>query len=357
MYFGVDKRTITNLKLRSIDFEILDENEKVKRSYQGDVVVSVPDKNTGEYRTFSSISVKKGQGFENLTMGCKKNGMKKTEYAKIDIFVDDKEVSNLIPDNVEKAMQKHGEVLEYIEKEYGIELTDREAKYGYLEINGTAELELSSSDYQGVFEALQFIAPSRYKDVDIRRNNDTGEIRFISYDNQSMRLKMYNKTEQLKQFKKVDVIKLYFRMEVCLEDSKKIINVFGTNKVSEITEDILKDYFIQTIKHDVFDRMDEYIEAGNKAIEKKKKALKKASKTGWTAKMCGIADKKMIHNKKRVDMVFDIQQVKDSIRADIKKKSNYDRTMRTHGAELEECEHKKNNLNAYEEIKSKFLSF
>lgn len=353
----MDKRTLINLKVRGIDYELVDSNEKIKRNYQGDVLVTVPDKNTGEYKTFSSISIKKGEGFENFTMGCKKNGKKKTEYVKMDIFVGNEEISNLIPDRVERGIQRHSEVLENIEKRYGIELTDKEAKYGYLEINGTTELELTSEEYQGFFEVLQFVAPARYKDIDVRRNNDTGEIRFISYDNKSMRLKMYNKTEQLKKLKKIDVVKLYFRMEICLEDTKKIINVFGTNKVSEITEEMLKEYFKETIKHDVFDRMDEYIEASNKAIDKKKKALKKASKTGWTAKMCGIADKKMKYNGKRVDMVFDIQQVKDSIRADIKKKSNYDRTMKTHGAELEECEHKKNNLNAYEEIKSKFLSF
>lgn len=355
MYFGIDRHVVSSLKLRSIDFDKLESKSNVKKSFQGDVTVETVDRNSGEYRNFTSISISNDERFGGLLLGCKKSGNKKTEYVKMDVFVSEPGGNNLIPLDTIEIMDKHYELLGYIDDEYGIELSDRESKYTYLEINHTVKLEEDSKEYQGLMDIIQYIAPARYKDISIRRDNKDGEIRFISYDNKSMRIKIYNKTRQIKQEKKQELDDLYFRIEICLNDSKKIISVFGTNDVRKITDEMIKDYYKKTIKKDVFDNIDKYIKASDKAIEGKKKEFKKASKTRWTSAICGVIGKKIEFNGKQVDMVFDIEQVKASIRKDIKSKSNYNRTMKTYGKELEEAKHKKNNLVRYQEVKEKIL--
>lgn len=353
--FGFDNRILTNLKVRSIDFDKLEGHRNVKKSFQGDIVVNVRDEKTGDLKSFSSITITKDEHFRSLLLGCKKTGGKKVEYVKLDVFVAEPNGHNLKPISQVEAINKHKEIMEYIYEKYGIRLIDEEAKYGYLEMNETIELEFEYEEYQGTLEAMQEVAPRRYKDVVPWKDNVTGHIKMISYDNKSMRIKVYNKTLQLQQERKIKIEKLYLRFEVCLNDAKKIISVFGTNLVSEITDEMIREYFIGIVKADLFDRMDLYIDATNKALVKKKKQSKKDNKTGWTKDMFSACGNKIKYNNRDMDMVFDLDQILEIIRAEIKTKSNYDRTLKRCKKEIEEKGYKKNNLARYNEIKSKII--
>lgn len=352
-YFGVDKQIIGTLKVRSIDFDKLESNSNVKVSYQGDVRVETIDRNTGEYRSFTSITISKDKKFGKLILGCKKNGGKKVEYVKLEVHVADEEGSNLVPLSVDEVKAKHKEILKHINKKYGIDITDKEAKYTYLEINKTVELEADISEYNVLMEVLQFLVPKRYRDgAKVQRNSD-GSIRFVSYDNKSMRIKIYNKTKQLEMEKKIKLDKLYFRIEVCLIDEKKIKTVFGTNLVEAITDEMIERYYMETVKADVFDGLDEYIAKSNKELKKELKLEKKADAKKYPKQFlkgaCGLKYK----NNMNLDLVFDIEQVLEILKADV---SRWDRTYKTLQVEIEKRPYKKNNLVRYNEIKSKILN-
>lgn len=361
-YFGVDRHTIKSLKVRSIDFEKLGSRNNARLSYQGNVRIEMPDRTTGEIKSFSNISITNDKRFGSLTIGCKSIGKGRMEYITLDVFISEENGNNLIPLTVEQVVKKHEELIIYINEMYGIELTNTEEEYKYLEMNGTVALEFDSGYYQGLMELLQYTAPKRYdkkneNNIEIYRDSEDGQLNFIAYKNDSMRLKMYNKTRHLEQRKGIKLYKVFFRIEVCLNTAKKIRSVFGTDRVSEITDEMMKEYFIKVVKKDVFDRVEEYLKKSNKAIEERKKELKEANTRTWTKDMFGICGEKMKFENKTVDLVFDLEQIINSIKKDTKRADSFKRTMKRCEVVMKGKEHKKNNLNAYEEIKTKFLEF
>lgn len=361
-YFGIDKHTLGNLKLQYIDFEKLESKSNVKRVYEDKALVEIPDKNTGEIRTFSSIVVNDDEKFGVLMLGAKKVGKDDEnyttkEYVTLDVYVGDENKNNLKPLTLNQLKEKYKEILEYIDEKYGIRLTMKEAKYTYLEINVTFEAERDISEYQAFFELLPVLVPRRYRQgSNTAHNPDDGLIRYVAFNGGSMRIKVYDKTKQLKMFRGIEEDKLYLRFEVCLNDSRKIKTVFGTNSINDITQEMLEEYFKRIIEEDIFDRFDEYIKVSNKALEKEKKRLKKEAPKSWTRDLFGRMNVEIKYDKRPVKMVYDIEQVKESIRADIPKKSNFDRTMKRCESVMVGYENKKNNLIIVDEIKNKILN-
>lgn len=360
-YFGLDKHTLGNLKLRYIDFEKLESKSNVKKIYEDKALVEIPDKNTGEVRTFSSISILDDKVFGKLLLGAKKVGKDDInyttkEYITLDVYVGDENKNNLKPLTLKELKAKYKEVLDYIDDEYGIRLTMNEAKYTYLEINKTFNVNRDIEEYQPFFELLKTLCPRRYRGgADTRNNPDDGLIRFVSFDSGVMRIKIYDKRKQLKMRNIADLNDLYLRFEICLNTSDKIKAVFGTNKVNEITEEMLIEYFKKVLKEDVFDRYDEYIKVSNKALEKEKKRLKKEAPKSWTRDLFGRMNVQIKYDKKPVDMVYDIEQVKQTIKKDVK--DNYSRTIKRCEPVMKGYENKKNNLIIADEIKEKILNF
>lgn len=361
-YFGVDRHTLKSLKVRSIDFEKLCSRNNARISYQGDIRVELVDRNTGEVRNFSSISITNDKKFASLTIGAKSIGKGRVEYVTLDIFISDENTNNLIPLTQEETRDKHRQILEHINNWYGIELTDKEAEYKYLEMNKTVELEFSSREYQAFMETAQFTAPKRYdknldgKNVEIYRDSFDGELNFVAYRNDSMRLKIYNKTRHLEQKRGVIVGKVYFRIEACLSTAKKIKSVFGTTKVAEITDEMMEEYFNKIVKKDVFDRIELYLKESDKAIEVRKEELKEANAKTWTKDLFGICGEKIIFENKTMEMVYDLEQIVECIRKEMPKKSNFERTIKRCETVIKGKWHKKNNLERYAEIKNKILN-
>lgn len=358
-YFGLDKHTLGSLKLKYIDFEKLESKSNVKKIYENKVLVEIADKNTGEVRTFSSISILDDKVFNKLMLGAKKVGKDDDnyttkEYVILDVYVGDKNKNNLKPLTLEELEVKYKEILDYIENEYGIGLTMKEAKYTYLEINKTFEVNREIEEYQPFLKLLPVLCPRRYRQgPDTRHNPDDGLIRQVSFDSGVMRIKVYDKRKQLKMRKVADLNKLYLRFEVCLNTDDKIKSVFGTNNRNEITQEMLKEYFKKVLKEDIFDRYDEYIKISNKALEKEKKRLKKEAPKSWTRDLFGRMSVEIKYEKKPVDMVYDIEQVKNSIKKDVK--DNYSRTIKRCSSVMVGYENKKNNLIVADEIKAILL--
>lgn len=360
-YFGLDKHTLGNLKIRYIDFEKLECKSNVKRIYENDILVSIPDRNTGEVRTFSSITVSDDKIFNKLLLGAKKLGENESgnivrEYVILDVYVGGESKNNLKPLALKELELKYKEILSYIEDEYGICLTMKEAKYTSLEINRTFNVDRDIKEYQPFLELLPKLCPRRYRQgPNVQHNPDDGLIRFVSFDSGVMRIKIYDKRKQLKMRKVADLKDLYLRFEVCLNTDDKIKAVFGTNNINEITEEMLEEYFKKVLKEDIFDRFDEYMKVSNKALEKEKKRLKKEAPKSWTRDLFGRMDVPVKYDKKNFDMVYDIEQVKEVIKKDVK--DNYSRTIKRCSSVMVGHEHKKNNLIIVDEIKEKLLNF
>ena len=363
VYFGVDAHTLSNLKLRYIDFKKLKSKDNVKRVFQGDVLVEVVDKETGEIETFSYISITeegKNRKIGKLMIGAKKmgEGCSNREYIILDIFVGDEKGDNTKPLTLKELEQRYIEILDYIDNEYGIRLTMKEAKYNYLEINKTFSVDRSYREYQGFLQLLPVLQHHRFRKNPITSNNKKDNlIDAVVFESGVMRIKVYNKTRQIKEFKEIEKADetLYLRFEVCLCTSDKIKEVFGTNRIDDITMEMLEEYFKKIMQEDIFDRFNSFIEVSNKAIVKEAKSLKKGNARTWTRDLISNTDTKMYFGKKEVDIIFDMEQVMDYLKANMRS-DNYKNTIKRCKSIIDKKEHKKNNLLVVQEIKSILLN-
>lgn len=350
--FGIDKRNMGSFMVhREHDFEKLFSNRNVKLNTLGDKMF-LYDENTGERIEFQCITIEDDERFHSLKIGLKRieEGIHR-EYVTLDLFVEDDEgTANLVPMTQREVIEHQEEILKYIREKYGLKLGREGSKYTYLEINKTEEMNEDVELYCYVLEYMRLVSPARYKR---KQGNDDGKNEFclISIENDSLRLKMYNKTKQLLE-KDVVVDKPYMRLEACLKDSRKINNAFGTTNVDEITDEMLWEYFESVVKADLFDRLDKQLEKSKVELRKELKSLKADDKKKYP-KMFVMGVCSLMYKNTKIPLILDVEQAYEILKKDV---SRWDRTYKTVVKEADKRPHKKNNLARYYEIKRKILN-
>lgn len=347
--FGVDRHTIGGVKISTVDLKKLLANEKVKVYKDGETIV-LKDTKTYEELIFSTLVINDNEYFKSLVIGCKINEGFKVEYVHLDVFVSEPNVCNLVPLNEKELLDKHERLKEYIWNEYGILIKYEDAHYNFLEINNTVELEYDSLEYQKVLKLMSIIAPKRYKSRNLW-TDENNEVRGVFLENNSMKIKIYNKSKQLEEEYKITLAKTYLRVEIVLKDSRKIKEVFGTTLIKEITEQKMIEYYLKTVNADIFEKIDKYIKSCDKELKKVAKEEQEKDMRKWTRSFLLRACSNELD--RDLELVFDIEQCLEIIKK--KTGKNYKRTLRRLEKDIAEKEHKKNNLVRYNEIKTKIL--
>lgn len=353
--FGIDKRNVGSFEISRVhDFEKLFSHDNVKLNTKGEKM-TLYDENTGEKIEFQCITISKDERFESLHLGVKKiKNAPNQEYITLNTFVedDDRGTSNLIPMTQQEVIESQMELLEYIKEKYGLNIFWQGAKYTFLEINKTIELNEDVEEYSSVLEFLEVVAPGKYKRRTRDRDNKNN-INMVTLQNNSVKIKIYNKTKQLKELKKIEVEKYYMRIEVCLKDSKKIKNAFGTTSVEEITDELMWEYYSRVVKEDLFIRLEKQLEKSKVELKKELKLQKKEDAKKYP-KLFLVGVCSLFYKDTKIPLLFDFEQVYELLEKDV---SRWDRTYKTLLKEIEKRPYKKNNLARYYEIKTKTLNF
>lgn len=350
LLFGVDRHTLGGMKISTVDLKKLKANDKVK-FYNDGATVTLKDSKTSEEIVFSTMVINDNEYFKSLVVGCKLNDGFKVEYVHLDVFVSEPGTCNLIPLDSEALLSKHERLKKYIFEEYGVLLKYEEAHYNFLEINNTVELDYESEEYRKVLKLMSIIAPKKYKSRNLW-TDENNEVRGVFLENNSVKIKIYNKTKQLQEEYKITLAKTYLRVELVLKDTRKIKEVFGTTLIKEITHEQMEEYYVDTINSDIFEKIDKYIKSSNRQLKKIAKEEQEKDVRKWTRSFLLRACSNEID--KDLELVFDIEQCLELIKA--KTGKNYKRTLKRLENDIEEKAHKKNNLARYDEIKNKILS-
>ena len=347
--FGVDRHMLGGIKISTVDLEKILANEKIKIYKDGETIV-LKDSKTQEELIFSTLVINDNEYFKSLVIGCKMNEGFKVEYVHLDVFISEPNGCNLVPLNMEQLMDKHERLKDYIFDEYGILIKYEDSYYNFLELNNTVELDHDSLEYQKVLKLMSIIAPKRYKSRNLW-TDENNEVRGVFLENNSMKIKIYNKSKQLLEEYNITLAKTYLRVEIVLKDSRKIKEVFGTTSVKEITEEKMKEYYLKVINADIFEKIEKYIKSSNRELKKLAKEEQEKDMRKWTRsfllRACGN------ELDRDLELVFDIEQCLEIIKK--KTGKNYKRTLKRLENDINEKEHKKNNLDRYAEIKSKLF--
>lgn len=390
-YFGIDKTILRNIKLISINLDLLKlkkQENTLNRIDQTGITTYVWDSEKEENVEINYIKIVDNKRFTNFAFGvvlCN-NKTKIEPYVKIETSVSYFEQNgelrgnNSKPLSMEEYIEFVNQIKDYLEEEYQVVIDITEAKWEEVEIARQFTLKENYCKYSYILENLYFLAPARMwgMEEDKRkkahglqheRDKEYGTyVDSMCLGNASIGEIFYNKTKQLKKTKGIELEVEFMKVELKIKNSNQYDTAFGNKTIYQIADKDLKEYFLERLSKDVFKNYDEFLYGVNEEGRKKKISLEKKLerrakskkykndkgkyKSGWATLF--YSDVHSIEDKETGRM---IGQDSEMILGVIKKitKSNYSRTLKTLQESIDERPKTKNNLDRYAEIKTKIL--
>lgn len=254
-FIGIDKTIIKNFTVIEIDMDkLLSESniEKVK------CLKGVGNRYNyfAEQRedNFNLIKISDNILFNSLKIDVKKVGQQFIQYAILDLSIRQKGQNNLIPLTINAYRQKVQATFKYIEERYGIMMNTNNIKFESIELNATVELNNYFESYLRSMKVLMMVAPKTYKNRIVMINHVENKTNQLEISNKSIKCKFYNKTEQIKEVYDLDINKNILRVEYTLLNAEKMKDIFGHNKMNNLTDDDIKQFVKSQFEKDFIKR-------------------------------------------------------------------------------------------------------
>ena len=225
---GINKATVNNIKILSVDFNKLNARDNVKISTNKERI-SLPTA-TGGTKEVHSIKIKDGYVFDRFYCGI--TGMLH-QFCVLELGVKDLCGDDMYPVNVEAYKRMLKQVRKYMDEVYGIKLNFDDVCLKEIEINNTFKLDRNFEEYEYLIEKFEKVAPKRYE----RKEQ---ELNGLELNNSLTTLRIYDKKYQLEHDHGLKVNDELMRIEYTFKTSDKIKAVFGTNKLNELTDEAIK---------------------------------------------------------------------------------------------------------------------
>lgn len=313
---GIDKTTINNIKIISIDFDkLIDENkENVSVSRDG-TTVPLPTNIPGQYKEVHEIRIKDNTAFNTFKFAIDTTCGRLKPYCLMTLNIRSVNGDNAKPLNIKEYKEMLEDVKEYVSKQYGIRLNFDDVGFKEIEINCTFKLDSSFEEYEYLLQRLVELAPKRYKVSEPQYivDEETGKRRIpeIVFYNDSTKLKVYDKKFQLKELYRIRIDDDLMRIEYTFKRPQKVETIFGTNKVNELTDEAIKEYIKKGIEKDLINPVYKHIKQADKQLLKVAEQYQKMYPRGGWGKLFITDAKSLEVDKKR--LLIDNQQLKDII--------------------------------------------
>lgn len=192
-----------------------------------------------------------------MNAGTRDTKYMKQDYSRMDITIGNRECGNLQNLTVIEYKERVERIFLYLHEEYGIIADVNTVKINELEINCTFTIKQEFYKYHRALRLMMFNLPSYYLKLGEMQDRNQKNIRLESETfycgNKSMEIKIYDKKRQLKQTKGYISPDELMRIEIVLKTARKIKEIFGTNKLSELTDTMVNQYYI-TQFHKLFEK-------------------------------------------------------------------------------------------------------
>ena len=246
----IDRVSLYNIQVREIkDFKLLQD--------KGILVVKEKSKHylqTAAGEKYSYIKITDADKFDMFSISV---GIDGCITSTLELSVPDDGYHNLNCLDVLALQTLVSEAQACLAADYGIVAIFDDIKYRSIEINKTIVLNDCFERYHRVLKLMMYLLPNNLRLQGERefskrdmpqqtRVTDfcrTTETYCKSSGEKGLMVKVYDKTMQLEEAFRVRVLYNYLRYEITLKSPNKINNVFGTNSVFLITDDMINDYF------------------------------------------------------------------------------------------------------------------
>ena len=230
---------------------------------------------------YSRITIKNESLFDSFIFGIGSSGH---VYGRLDISINNPEDYNLNCFSADEYKQRISDIKDLLEIKYGIYARFNEAKFQYMEINKTIEVDDIVAEYSRVLNLVFSLFPGHLRLKDINAASSYDEDKDWGAEKEALTLRRssgesgiditaYDKTTQINRKLKKDkrdehVDKNYLRFEVHLKSAKKIKDALGTNGVWDIKDKMLNFFFRDFLKKAVMDPYNKYCLQRDKRVRK-----------------------------------------------------------------------------------------
>lgn len=347
-YVGIDRTELRNLVVYQVDLQKLQNTDSKIRLTESQLGYMTRDIEGNTIRV-ENIVVSDGFMFNSFRLDYKKEKGNRNYYTILDVTIATKEgeSDNLRPLNISEYRNKINNIKSYMRDIYGIYLDVSEARFNTIELNITNEMMYSFHDYRMIFEAVrQKRNHKKYPVFGLKEKKLQYETYIFSNKSLTNELKLYNKTEQLSYCFSIYKKEQFMRFEYRLHSYDLIQNRLGTSRVSELTDQNIRDFLSKSIQEDIFKPVEAFLSDSNKKLEQTYKNLKKQYKRGHTRLFANYCNGKEV-------AILDAEQIYNIIKKNTTRTNHLAENKRLIYSVVSDC--LVGNLDKLDELKDKFL--
>lgn len=272
----IDKIKLSNVEISSIfDAEKLEDKGCLHREEAG--IRYAASKNGVD---FSRVNVKD----EQVRLFAGVDNLHRRKYCKMELKVSGKEHGNLYCDDVVGLWDRIISAQGYLLKDYGIETDVENSKITYIELNKTFTVSGDFDSYKRPLALLMSFLPANMGvQGDFRLNDGAYQLTEKFSGNKSRSLKVYDKSSQVK----INIEGSVIRVELTLKKPETIKQALGSNRLDQLTDEVVNNYFNTQMKKLFSDPLKKWQE------KKEKKLLhlmeqKKVEEHHWIGAVLGV---------------------------------------------------------------------
>lgn len=294
---GLDRTIIGNFEITGIDFEraLSFSEEKVSIECSGENLYYLKDGHA-----FSRLKIVDNYMFGVCTVYMKCMNGTRFVYASMDISIGTVRETNFQNQTMEEFKLRLDTIREYLVNKYGVVADFMQATFKNLEINVTLPLKHKFKEYHRVFNLMMHNVVLRNSKPTLEfkaenKKNAEQEVTGICKKNNCLEVKIYDKARQLREQNKADLLGEYMRLEITLLTTRKIREVFGTNRVYQITNKMIEQYFEKQCRKLLIKPYEKWKEKNREQLKKIMEEHRGKSERNWKAnllKQCSNLEQK-----------------------------------------------------------------
>lgn len=272
----IDKIKLSNVEISSIfDAEKLEDKGCLHREEAGIRYAA-----TQNGVDFTRLNVKD----EQVRLFAGVDNLHRRKYSKMELNVSGKEHGNLYCDDVVGLWDRIIAAQGYLMQNYGIKTDVEESKITYIELNKTFKVSGDFDAYKRPLALLMSFLPANMGvQGDFRTNNGAYQLTEKIASNKSRSLKVYDKSSQVK----INIDGSIIRVELTLKKPETIKQAFGSNRLDQLTDSLVNNYFDAQMQKLFADPLKKWQE------EKEKRLLhlmeqKKEQEHHWIGAVLGV---------------------------------------------------------------------
>lgn len=209
---------------------------------------------TASGETFNKLLIENDGVINKLIAGSKIIGNKRVDYCNLETTIKPTETGNLVCYTVDDYIGRLLEIQEHLENKYGIIVDFSDVNIKEVEINRTFKLKENFENYHRLLTLIMTNLPTYLKNQMDYKKVIKGSSEYQTYyatsktTNKSKRyllFKIYNKTKAIENI--ILLTDSYMRVEFRLVGAEKVKKALGTNKFSELTDQLINTYFDEQI--------------------------------------------------------------------------------------------------------------